>query len=313
MGELRKDYFLDRYVLITDDRGKRPHEFLNEEVKEKKMTCPFCPGNENLTPPEIDRLKDNGNWKIRVFPNKYAIVLEKGKSNIMTENTFFTFASNFGKHEVIVETPDHKKKLSDLSEDHIREVFNIYIKRINALNEIAGVEYVLVFKNHGKEAGTSLVHSHSQVVAYNRIPKLIQEEIEGYKKFETCPFCQIISIERESYRAVFENNSFVSFTPYASRFPLELWIFPKRHVDSITKLSQFELKDLATILKRILFKLESQHIPYNFYLHNAPQGEDFHFHIEIVPRISLLAGFELGSGDYVNIISPESAANFYKE
>jgi len=313
MGELRKDYILDRYVIISEIRNKRPDEFITEPVKEKKGTCVFCPGSEQLTPEEIDRFEKNGKWYIRVFPNKFPAVEEKGEANIRTDNQFFTFSASYGKHEVLVETDDHKKQLSDLSVSQIKDIFKMYVKRIQALEKTYGMKYVLVFKNHGDEAGTSLIHSHSQIVAYNKIPTSVENMLKAVKNYNCCPYCTIWNIERNSFRSVFENETFISFTPYASRFAFEIWMFPKRHVISIEDLDDNELKDMADMMKKILLRLKSINASYNFYLINAPKGDNLHFHVEIIPRVtSPWAGFELGSGDVINPVSPESAAKFYR-
>jgi len=249
---------------------------------------------------------------VRAFPNKFPAVKEQGDPEIRTDNNFFTYASAFGKHEVIVETPDHSQELSDLPEEHIRQVLEMYVDRINNLEKTDGIQYVLVFKNQGKEAGTSIIHTHTQVVGYNKIPTRIEEKVNAVKNFNSCPYCDIINIEKRSDRRVFENNNFVSFTPYASRFPFEIWIFPKKHVKTITELDRSGLSDLANMLKSILMKLKELNAPYNFVLQNAPYNADMHFHIEILPRLSTRAGFEFGSDTIINAMSPESAAKFYR-
>jgi UDPglucose--hexose-1-phosphate uridylyltransferase len=331
MTELRKDYLMNKFVIISPKRGQRPHEFKHEskdniKIEEEKKKCFFCPGNEDQTPDEIYRIKDENNdkyWKIRVFPNKFAAVGD-GNAKIETHNEFFTFSGAVGKHEVIVETPDHEKQLVDLDEKHIVEIFKTYKKRIEELEKEENVKYVIAFKNHGKDAGTSIKHSHSQIVAYNIVPSLIKEEEEAVKKYAEnaannnmdphCAYCKILNIEKTSDRKVFENNSFVCFTPYASKMPYEIWFMPKRHVISIKELNENELFDLAEILKKTLVRLEKMGASYNFYLHNGTGDEkQFHFHIELLPRISKWAGFELGTGTIINSVTPEDAAKYYRE
>jgi len=309
MNELRKDYVLDRWVIIATGRGERPHQFSSEKKSKEIDLCFFCPGNEHTTPPEIDRVEEDGSWVIRVFPNKFPAVTREGKPHVKTDNTFYSHSTAYGSHEVLVESPNHDDEFGNLSIDRIKKILKMYDKRINELSKIDHVHYVLVFKNQGKEAGTSLIHTHTQIIALNKIPSLVQKEAEATK--DECKYCGVIENERNSDRKIME-NSFISFAPYASRFPLEAWIFPKRHVSSLSDLNEEEYEDLAKQLKHILSKLEEINAPYNFFLHYAPKGTELHFHIEIAPRLAIWAGLELGSDIEVNIMSPENAAAFYR-
>jgi len=313
MPELRKDYILDRWVIIATERGKRPHDIGHEKATEEKETCPFCPGNESMTPQEIMRIERNGRWQIRCFPNKYKAA-SRGSEDILQNEEFFCSKTSVGSHEIIVETRSHKKQLADLKTRDIALVLDTYIQRISSLSSVKDVRYVLVFKNHGKEAGTSKWHSHTQVIAYNNIPEYVQEEINAVsaykKKHGKCPYCKIIEIESKGPRAIFENKDFVAFAPFASRMPLEAWLFPKKHLKSITEVDNTNM--LAELLKKLLLALKKINAPYNFYIHNATADSDLHFHIELLPRLSIPAGFEYGTGTYINIIAPEQAAEFYK-
>jgi len=309
--ELRKDYILNRHVIISSNRGKRPREFKIPEEKVKKGICFFCPGNEKLTPPEIGRIGGK-NWKLRWFPNKFAAVSQEGNPNFETHNDYFTFASAYGHHEVIVETNNHKKQLWDLTKPQIKMVLDTYIDRIKDLSQKENISYVCVFKNHGKEGGTSLLHSHSQVIAYNKWPNLVKEKIEAVNKYDHCRYCDILNIEKDSDRKCFENNSFVAFAPYASRFHFEIWVMPKDHIKNITELGEDRLTDLAEILKLILKKLKALNSPYNLELFYSPEEADLHFHIEITPRLATWAGFELLTGEIINSLSPEEAAKYYR-
>jgi UDPglucose--hexose-1-phosphate uridylyltransferase len=303
MNELRRDYLLDRWVLIAANRGKRPHDFIGKrQVREEPTFCFFCPGNEHSTPPELDRISKGKNWVVRAFTNMYPA-------------TSVNFPMAYGSHEVIVETPEHHKNLHDLSSEQIQKVLEMYRRRIEANRKIKGVNSVLIFKNHGAEAGTSLVHEHSQLISTKITPTLIENELKEYRKYlaknKRCPYCDTIKEEMKSERRIYENKHFACFAPYASRFPFECWIFPKRHIGSLTGLSEKEMAPLAEALKTILKKLDEKFNdpPYNFYLHIAPfSAKDFHFHIEICPRLTKLAGFELGSDIVINIMPPEKAA-----
>ncbi len=304
--ELRKDYILDRWVYYSPGRRARPKEF--QQVKnEEQKACFFCPGNEALTPPEIGRVGGKS-WKMRWFENKFPAVSEEGNPKKKSEG-IYSHANSYGKHEVIVETPSHSLQLWDLEEDEIITLLNVYKERIRELEKRKNLSYVLVFKNHGAGAGTSIIHSHSQVIATAAVPELVKEEAASKGK---CAYCSIILRESKSERLCFENSSFVSFAPYASRFSYETWIFPKRHVGRLEQFSKPEMKDFAQILKRSLVKLKEIGSDYNFFIHYSPRKGKMHLHLEITPRISVWAGFELGSGAVINQTLPETAASFYR-
>lgn len=311
MGELRKDYILDRYVIIATERAKRPDQFKSEIVPKKEELCYFCPGNENTTPPEICRYPEKAKeWQFRVFPNKFAAVKPEGKANIQTDNIFYAYSDAYGNHEVIVETPNHGETLADLTVENISQLFSIFSLRIKENLNKPNIKYVSVFKNNGEKAGTSIQHTHCQLIAYNRIPEIIIEKERAVKKFSTCPHCSIIEPEKKSDRRCYENDSFVAFAPYASRFPFEVWLLPKRHVIKLEELGAEEIAAMADILKKILLKLKALNADYNFYLQYGI--ENMHFHIEVCPRMTTWAGFELATGTIINIMTPESAAEYYR-
>jgi len=211
---------------------------------------------------------------------------------------------------VIVETENHDEQMADLSVERIAEVFKVYTERIRALEKDS--TYVIVFKNHGGEAGTSLVHSHTQIASLNIMPTEINNEVNAVKRHTGCPYCGIIETERNSDRRAYENDTMIAFAPYASRFNYEIWVFPKEHIKSITDFDDKLYQDLADIMKKILLKLETIGASYNFILHYAPEGEDLHFHIEVLPRVATWGGFEFNSGIIINSVSPETAAEFYR-
>jgi UDPglucose--hexose-1-phosphate uridylyltransferase len=218
---------------------------------------------------------------------------------------------------VIVDTNDHQKQLQDLTDFEIKDLLKVYKQRIEALSAKQNIRYVLVFKNHGRDAGTSLKHSHTQVTATNHIPGFVTQKLEAVHKHENCPYCEIISIEKTSTRRCFENDSFVAFTPYASRYNYEIWIFPKKHYASITQIDDWEYLELAQIFKKALQKLKDLGCSYNFFIHNTPQQliekpKSLHFHLEICPRMSTFGGFEMGSEIIINTVSPELAAKFFR-
>jgi len=313
MLELRKDYLADSYVIISTERGKRPYQFKQVFKDQKPEVDYFAPHNEHMTPEEIGRWPkdaDDNNWKIRWFPNKFAAVRPKGAYGIKTDNDFFTFSDAFGYHEVIVESPDIDTQLVDVDIDHLTQVLKIYAERIKELSMREGIEYVSVFKNKGASAGTSVLHTHTQVVAYNKVPTTILDEERVCQQHSVDPYERIINVERDSFRSVRENKTMVCFCPYASRFPLEVRIFPKRFVLNITEFGEQEFRDLAELLHFVLEKLKSINAPYNFFLHYGI--DKMRFHLVVAPRLSTWAGFEISTGTIINTIAPEDAAKFYR-
>jgi UDPglucose--hexose-1-phosphate uridylyltransferase len=312
MLELRKDYILDRWVIAASLRAKRPKEYKQEnKVKEPKI-CVFCSGNENLTPPEIGRVSKNKKWIIRWFPNKFPFVEQKGSPEIKTKNKFFTSSSGYGKHEVIADTNKHNIQLWDTKKEHIKLVLEVIKNRIEELNKLKNIKYVQVFKNHGEKAGTSIIHSHFQITAISTIPPTITEKIKAIKKHKKCPYCDIIKIEGKGKRKCFENKTFLAFAPYASRFNYEIWIFPKKHIKTLSELKDNEIKDFSSILNKVLKKLKTLNLSYNITFNYSPKKNNLHFHIEVIPRIAQWAGFEFSTGITINSVMPEAAAKFYR-
>lgn len=313
MAELRKDYILDRYVIIAKERGKRPEQFSKEKKAHNIKIDFFAPGNEHLTPPEIGRKENENGWYIRWFENKFPAVNKKGKIDVKIDNQFFGYADAVGRHEVIVESPKLEDELADLSLNHIKEILAVFRERIINLSRLSKVRYVSVFKNHLAPAGTSIAHTHSQVIAYNIIPTFVMEEVNACKKYVIDPYEKILEIENKSLRKVFENKTFITFCPYASRFPMQVRIMPKRYVKRMEEFNDLDLVDLAESIKKVLVKLKTINAPYNMYIHYAPDGMNMRFHVDICPRLSTWAGFEIATETIVNVISPEDAAEFYRK
>lgn len=308
MGELRKDYLLDRWVIIATGRAKRPHTVAVHE-EDTHTKCFFCPGNEETTPGEIGRIEKDGKWVMRWFGNKFPAVTPEGQAEIRTDNTFYTFSSSYGHHELLTETNDHNKQMWDLSREELTWLMQVYNKRIEELMMKPHVKYVQVIKNHGHQAGCSIAHSHSQIFAINHLPQVFRAELEAYKKYDHCPYCDVISREKDSYRRCFENDEYIAFTPYASRFPYEIWVMPKYHAKNMSCMKN--LDGMAEILGKVLHRLKELDTPYNFELHYSPV-DDYHFHIELQPRMTTAGGFELGTDEFINVVSPEDAAAFYR-
>jgi UDPglucose--hexose-1-phosphate uridylyltransferase len=311
--ELRKDYILDRWVIISEGRAARPKDIEKKE-EVKKSLCLFCPGNEAQTPPELFRVaaKKGKGWKIRVVKNKYAAVDMKGNPFIQTHNGYYTFSGDYGDHEVIIETPTHGKEFGEFSIEEITEVLQVYAARIKILQQEPYMKYVCLFKNQGREAGASLRHTHSQIISIPMLPYEVSEKLKAIRQYRSCPYCDIIQKEKDSYRRCFENSSFIAFTPYASRFNYELWIFPKTHIRTFDELNNSTYADLAEILKKTTSRLEKEGIPYDIVWYYSPENENLHFHVEVMPRIAIWAGFEMGFGMTINSVSPETAAKFYR-
>ncbi len=329
MSEWRKDPIIDRWVVISNERGKRPFDYNINEVK-KNQGCPFCEGNEYKTPPEIiayrkkDSIKDRPGWRIRVVPNKYP-ALNSHSYNSKRRCGFFKSMEGIGVQEVIVESTIHESGLDRQTEEQVAEVIWVWRDRLLDLRRDARIKYIQIFKNSGYAAGASLEHTHSQIIAIPMVPLEIRQEIEGAKKHlkqhGRCIFCDLQEQEITAQERVVINSSyFLSFAPFASRFPFEIWIIPKKHQhDFIQIREEQEVKELAAIIKKTLRKILAAipNSPYNIVLHTAPINlpEDviFHWHIEIMPRFTLIAGFELGTGYYINPLSPEIAARILRE
>jgi len=318
MPELRKDIINSNYVIFSSQRGKRPNDY-----KDKNQPCPFCPGNEFDTPPEIFSVKDkHNNWKIRVVSNKYP-ALTKVKDIEDNKNNLYEKISGFGIHEVIIETPCHNQEIEKLDINDILEIFDVYSRRFEALKKEKGIKQVIIFKNHGEYAGASLKHPHSQVVAMPILTEKAKKEIFNLKKYfsknKSCAFCDMIRMEqKENKRIIEENEDFIAFEPFASRFCFETWILPKRHLCDFES-QENNLKSLVNIYKKTMNKLSFsiKDISYNMIIYSSPTGlknkKFFHWRIEILPKLARLAGFEWGSGFYINSISPEKAAQILNQ
>ena len=303
-SEIRKAYLLNKYVIITPSRLKRPRDIKEQTIIERTRPCPFCIENidRNNIVDEIKSGKDRLVLSLKnIFP---AVTLDNKKA--------------YGTQEVIIETPDHNKELADLSEQKIGQVIEMYSRRTK---DIAGknkkIDYILCFKNQGSKAGASIVHAHSQIFATQILPPEVHEEMglaQNYKiKNGVCPYCDIIKKEMKSKRKIFEDKYVACFTPYASEYHYEAWVFPKRHIDNITLLNKEELKSFAKAIKKILVKLQKLNLSFNYFLHNAVSNKDQHLYLKIQPRDSIWAGVELGSGLVINSVSPEAAAKYYRE
>ncbi len=327
MPELRKDPISGRWVIISIERGKRPSDFGMRISAKKGGFCAFCEGNEYTTPPEIlafrpDKSKPNTpGWTLRVVSNKFPALNIEGRLNRQGEGMFDKM-NGVGAHEVIVECPDHNLTLSTMPLKSVEDVLWAFHYRMTDLKKDDRFRYVLVFKNEGYDAGSSLEHTHSQLIALPIVPHLVREEIEqareyyGYK--ERCLFCDIIRQETETgTRVISENEDFIVLAPFAPRSPFETIILPKKHASSFLPNGNFSF--LAQILQRTLKQIDKvlNLPPYNMMIHTSPfkdeKNEYYHWHMEIIPKLTKIAGFEWGSGFYINPTPPEEAARFMRE
>jgi UDPglucose--hexose-1-phosphate uridylyltransferase len=336
MSEIRRDPVIGRWVIIAPERSARPDPIPLRLPERPPAPCVFCGGQEGLDPHEIYAIRTPGTapntpgWQVRVLPNKYPVLRIEGK--FTREGVgMFDKMSGVGAHEVIVETPEHDVELGDLREGQIANVMRAYRERMRDLGGDDRFKYVLIFKNQGYLAGASIAHPHSQLIATPVTPKRVKEELSGAAKYydfkRRCVFCDIIKQEtaltRE--RLVFENDTFVVISPFAARVPYETWIMPKAHHCDFTAISDAECNGLAQALKHILARVRTalQDPPLNYLIHTAPFRRpragywatiqhDFHWHLEVIPRLTRPAGFEEGSGFYINPVPPEEAATLLR-
>jgi UDPglucose--hexose-1-phosphate uridylyltransferase len=328
MSELRKDPISGRWVIISVERGKRPTDFISPSQRKRGGFCPFCPGNEYTTPEEIMAFRPPGTgpnspgWTLRVMPNKFPALQVDGDLNKAGVG-IFDMMNGIGAHEVIVETPDHMLSLSTMSLKALEDVLWAYYLRLTDLRKDRRFKYVLIFKNEGDAAGASLEHSHTQLIALPIIPSLVKEETDYSKQYyelkERCIFCDVINQEREfQKRVIYENSQYVALAPFAPRAPFETWILPKRHESNFQPPNK-NFSSLAEILQVILKQIDRilEVPPYNFMIHTSPFQDEineyYHWHIEIIPKLTKIAGFEWGSGFFINPTPPEESARFMRE
>lgn len=329
MSELRADPISRCWTIIAKERGKRPHDFkIEREVRQGgSRVCPFCEGNEGMTPPEVlalgrnTDLRDSPGWSVRVVPNKFPAVSPNEEGSPVAMDGLLRHMPGVGAHEVLIESPDHDATWGSYSDGQLEDIFRAVLLRMKELRKDGRFKYFQFFKNSGRIAGASLEHAHSQIIVTPIIPVAVRDELntahEYYETTGECLFCAIIRKERqEGTRVVDQNSSFVAFCPYASRFPYEIQIFPILHSHDFEALydDPSGLARLSKLLKGVMAKLEDafEFLPYNLLLHTAPwepgYGKDYHWHIEILPRLTIIAGFELGTGFYINPTAPELAA-----
>lgn len=329
MPELRKDPVVGRWVIISTERSRRPTDFTPVPRKSESKNCPFCPGNEAATPPEIlafrpdKSARNTPGWTVRVISNKYPALRIEGDLNREGVGIFDKM-NGVGAHEVIIETPDHTKELAHLSPQEVSDVLWAYRERMVDLKNDPRFRYLMIFKNQGEAAGASLEHAHSQLIALPIVPQQVLEELEGAKRYydykERCIFCDGIRQDiADGERVVGQTEHFVALEPFAPRYPFETWILPRFHDAAFERLNPKQFPELAGVLRDILLRLERAlaNPPFNYILHTSPVDGDhqkeYHWHFEIMPTVTRVAGFEKGTGFFINPTSPEEAAQYLNE
>lgn len=329
MSELRQNFATKEWVVIATERARRPEEM--SRPRERKpvasfvATCPFCPGNENLTPPEILRVPISADvpWHSRVFPNKFAALSREGQPTRSTHR-LRRVVNGFGIHDVVVETPIHSRIMALTSDSHVSEILRIYKTRYDEISLDPRIEMITIFKNHGIEAGTSLEHPHSQIIATPvtslQVRERFQQAMRHFDDFGECLFCQMLEEElEEQTRIVAVSEHFVALELYASPAPFSTHIYPRRHMASFGDISASEINDLGRMLRSILAKLYLglSDPDFNFTIRSAPAEsvgvKYFHWYLSVLPRLTRVAGFELGSGMFINTVLPEAAAEFLRK
>lgn len=326
MPQLRKDLIIGRWGVINSDHLKSPQDFPKEDHRARQLqVCPFCPGREDRTPPELDavRWNENGPWQVRTVPNKFPALVHE--DHLQKEGWgLFDIISGYGTHEVVIETPDHHKQMADLTPAELALVFGQYQRRFKALAYDPRLKYIVIFKNFGASAGATVEHSHSQIIALPMVPKSVLEEIEGAEHYHLthgrCVYCDMLQQEhQDKERLVSSGHGFVNFCPFAPRYDFETWVMPEAHQAHFIDLDGRGLECLASHFLDILNRLKRclSNPSYNFYLHTAPvhygRPHCYHWHIEIIPRLTRSIGFEWGTGLHIVSTFPHAAARFLRE
>jgi UDPglucose--hexose-1-phosphate uridylyltransferase len=334
---LRQDPATRLWSLIATERAKRPHDFerrdgAGESLPSHDDDCPFCPGNESKTPEPVftvpgPKVGAGGGWSVRVVPNKFpALSTPKGEGDTTRriKKCMYLEMNGIGQHEVVIETPDHSKTIATLSDEEVAVIVRTYRDRFLALDMSPWNQLIIIFRNQGERAGTSLMHPHSQIIGTPVVPEEIRRRLEEsqryYDDFGTCVYCDILDYEiEEDVRVICSNSGFVALSPFAATVPFEVWILPRRHASSFGVLSDDEIPLLGKMLRDVLFRMYRLlgNPDYNYVIRSAPHhsaGEPhFHWYLEILPRLTTRAGFEIGSGININVVVPEDAADQLRE
>ncbi len=327
MPELRHNILTREWVIIATERAKRPEDFARQ-VEKKRLpdfspSCPFCPGNEHLTPPATYVVPDDGAWRVRVTTNKFPALSREGERRRVSAG-IRRMVSGVGIHEVIVETPAHNLTTALLEDSQVELIIETYLHRFRFAAADPRVEQVTIFKNHGESAGTSLEHAHSQIIGTPVVTTQVRDRlvnaVEHYDEYGECIFCRVLEMElKEKIRLVLESEHFVAFVQFAALTPFSMLIMPRRHMAVFSEMRDGEASDLARILRRVLAKLyHGLHDPdFNYTIRTAPTDhlgvKYYHWYLSIIPRLTRVAGFELGAGMFINVSLPEENAEFLRQ
>lgn len=328
MSEFRQNFATKEWVIIAPERAARPDHYATSRkeqtaVPSRVAACPFCPGNESDTGPELLRLGDGSSWSVRVVQNKYS-ALDPLRSNTRKQQGLFLKADSFGDAEVVIESPKHDDTLWSLPDNALHDVLRAYRQRAATISSFPNVSIVMIFRNHGPSAGTSLEHPHSQIIASPIIPPHVRDPFQKaalhFDSFGSCVYCDIVAEElRQQERLVFENEHFVALCPFASRTPYEVRIYPRRHMAGYTWISDAEIPSFADALRFVTRRVHDLlgNPSYNFIIRSSPIGDEdvryLHWYFVLIPKIGTPAGFEMGSGIYINPSSPEECARALRE
>lgn len=320
---------------MAEERTRRPADFCSVQItpESERKLCPFCAGNESATPGEIYSCRANGSvpngsgWSLRVIPNKFAVLRIEGELN-RSGDGIYDMMNGIGAHEVVIETPHHDQRIGEYSQGRMEMLLRTYRDRAVDLHRDQRFKYVQIFRNYGATAGAMLEHPHSQIIALPIAPRWVREELvnarDHYAYKERCLFCDIVNQEtKDRSRLVYENRSFIAFAPFAAKFPFETWIIPKAHNHDFQYLTDNDIPLLAEVMRRTFYGIQValDNPPFNFIIHSSPRmgasaaanvAREYHWHIEVIPRVTRLAGFEWGTGFYINPTMPERAAEFLR-
>jgi len=333
MPELRQNPATQEWVIVATERARRPEDFARPTVPqppgERGGPCPFCPGNEHLTPPETLAYRREGpangtGWWVRVVPNRFPALVPEGSQDRREEVRLFRRMDGLGQHEVVIESPDHRGTFCLFDDKQVEEILLVYRERYLELSRQRWARLIIVFRNNGVGAGTSLAHPHSQIITTSVVPINLRRKhdiaIRYFDAVGTCLGCDIVAQERAvGKRIVLETEDFVAFHPFASRVPFETVIAPLRMQASFAQITMDEAKRLAKVLKIVLAKLYFglNNPDYNFVIDTVPVGDEhkeyYLWHIRILPRLTTPAGFEVGSGIFITTALPEETAAFMRQ
>jgi len=327
--QLRKDPVLNQWVIISPERGKRPSDFKSPPKIEEDIThCPFCEGNEHMTSGEVLAFRKAGTeantkgWWVRIVPDIAPILTPCTDAN-REGFGMFDAMNALGVHEMVIEFPGHYDSIATAELEQVKEIIWAYKQRLLEIKKNPSYKHFMIIKNSGL-AVSSVSHEHSQIIATPIIPKRVEEEIEGAREYfryhDRCLFCDIVKQElRTASRLVYENDGFVVFCPFASRFPFEMEITPKQHLPFFENIETDNIASFADALREALIKMNAllPEQPYNFVLHTSPCSDAYkdyyHWHLSLMPKLTKTAGFEWGSGFYINPTPPEDAAELLRK